>query len=55
MSSSLRQAPGVHTAVVDVTNEAAVQGLAEWVEAENPGGVYAVVNNAGTTVECDQY
>jgi NAD(P)-dependent dehydrogenase (short-subunit alcohol dehydrogenase family) len=40
----------VHVVVADVTNEAQVQALAERVEAENPQGLYALVNNAGTSI-----
>lgn len=40
----------MHVVVADVTNEAQVQALAERVEAENPQGLYALVNNAGRSI-----
>jgi NAD(P)-dependent dehydrogenase (short-subunit alcohol dehydrogenase family) len=39
----------VHTVLANVTDPAALQAMADRIEAENPKGLYALVNNAGTT------
>lgn len=47
-------APGVHTVTLDVTDEASVIAAAEHVAAAEPGGLHAVVNNAGVIVQGPQ-
>jgi NAD(P)-dependent dehydrogenase (short-subunit alcohol dehydrogenase family) len=47
-------ATGVHSLRLDVTDEASVAAAAEEVGAAEPGGLHAVVNNAGVIVQGPQ-
>ena len=40
--------PNITGVIVDVTNEEQIRTAIATVEAECPGGLYALVNNAGT-------
>lgn len=42
------QCEALHPVVLDVTKEDQVQKVADQVDKENPQGLYALVNNAGT-------
>jgi NAD(P)-dependent dehydrogenase (short-subunit alcohol dehydrogenase family) len=47
-------APGVHPVPLDVTDDASVAAAAEQVAAAEPGGLHALVNNAGVIVQGPQ-
>jgi len=47
-------APGVYPLTLDVTDEASVAAAAEQVATAEPGGLHAVVNNAGVIVQGPQ-
>jgi NAD(P)-dependent dehydrogenase (short-subunit alcohol dehydrogenase family) len=54
MAQLTQEGPGKQLVVMklDVTKPEDIKALVARVEAENPQGVFALVNNAGEWVEC---
>ncbi len=41
--------PSITGVLLDVTNEAQLEAVVQRIEAENPEGLYCLVNNAGAS------